>query len=238
MFKQNLNGILAPNKVGATIQKLADSLAKSGARALDMLKGYIQCNEWQYFITLTFSPKQVDREDKKSVNYAWQKYKQQLQYQYPDIKILLVPELHKKGGIHFHGFIGNANIDKYLKPAVNHKKDSEHYGKYMYSESGAQIFNLSNFKYGYTTVVKIENDSSKLQLAHYISKYVTKQVQSGVGYNQKRYYRTHNLCYKDKKLMLLYDYEIQGILQNVDYTIYKEKNGIAVYHIQTGEIKQ
>lgn len=230
LFKDK-NGIYAPNKEGATIQRLADSLAKSGNRALDMIKGYIQCNEWQYFITLTFSPKQVDRKDKKAVNYCWQKYKQNLQYMFPDIKILLVPELHKKGGIHFHGFIGNADLDIFLKPAKNNKKNSAHYGEYIYSESGVQIFNLTNFKYGFTTVAKIEKESSKLQLAYYLTKYVTKSVQSGVGYNQKRYYHTQNLDYKEKTLLFLHDCEVAEFVDINNATLVKDKNGIKTYHL-------
>lgn len=237
LFKVNESGILAPNKEGATIQKLADSLAKSSNRALDMVKGYIQCNKWDYFITLTFSPKEVDRTCKKDVNYLWQKYKQKLQYEYPDIKIFLIPELHEKGGIHFHGFIGSANIDKYLVPAKNNKKTSKYYGEYLYSTSGSQIFNITNFKYGFNTCCKIDTESSKLQLAHYISKYITKQFKSGVGYNQKRYYHTRNLDYKDKKIVYLSQEEIDTILNSVEYTTYKDKNGLKVYHIKNGEIK-
>ena len=123
-------------------------------------------NDWDYFITLTFDNEKVgcrydlDTLKKKTLEtfHQWQK-----KY---GVKYLLVPELHKDGALHFHGFIQDCN--KRLKMTTTNK----------YTNQGNEIFNINswaNYKGFNTACLLDKSDISKQKTSSYISKYITKQ---------------------------------------------------------------
>lgn len=73
---------------------------------------------------------------------------------------ILVPEFHKSGRLHFHGLVGNVPKWKMSK-AIN-----PHNNK-LIKINNTQIYNLDNYKLGYTTISKIK---SKEKVTNYISK--------------------------------------------------------------------
>lgn len=89
--------------------RFASSISRSRSKVLQL-----GCNnQWDYFVTLTFSPEStVDRYDFKSVSKSLLKffdnYKQRRS---KDFKYLIIPEQHKDGAYHFHGFLSGINPD-------------------------------------------------------------------------------------------------------------------------------
>lgn len=125
------------------------------------------------------------------------------------MEYLLVPELHKSGRLHFHGLFRNVKNWR-LSPAISPKT-----GRVIY-KNGSRIYNLVNYKLGFTTVSKIKNQEA---VTIYISKYITKGLLDLK--NKKHYWRSKSLN------LPRYDYyksnpdEIYDILK--DYNITYEK---------------
>lgn len=217
------NGVLVPLKDSYRIEQLEHTLKSSRKRALDNLFGYALCNEWSYFVTLTFSPLYVNREDDEDIKYHWSKFRQKLQYYFNDIKILGIPERHPtSGNLHFHCLVGNCVLDKFLTRAIN-----PHTGKQIYS-NGRVVYNLNLFDFGFSTLVKI--DSNPLKVVNYLSKYIVKDF-GNIGYNKKNIFRTHNLNFKNKEYFLLNRKNLKDFKElYVDFLeTYKETNDFIIY---------
>ena len=116
---------------------------------------------WQYFVTLTLNEDVISRTDSKEISRRVNKWF----YNAVDRKncnFLLIPEYHKDGkSIHFHGLIsGDFNF-----------VDSGHKDK-----SKRTIYNLTDYKFGFTTAVKLDTDKPPIAVCKYITKYCTKDT--------------------------------------------------------------
>lgn len=122
---------------------------------------------WEYFVTLTFDDKFVEN------SYSHEKVTKYLtnwlchqKRRNPDMRYLLVPELHESGRIHFHGVF--SDVPKWeLTPGISAKTGR------VIIQNGKIIYNLTNYKLGFTTVSEVENIEA---VSHYISKYITKDL--------------------------------------------------------------
>lgn len=230
-------GVLSPIDENIKLEDLKKTLFDSRKRSLDNLYGYVLCNDWQYFVTITFKHGKTKKLSDEVVKYQWQKFRQQLQYRFPDIKILLVPEDTPNGvhGMHFHGFMGNADLGDYLCPARNNKKflkdgsPNLYYGEMMYTEYGDPIFNFlpSFVNVGYTTIVKIK-DCNNLKLINYITKYLNKDS-SNFDYNENSYLRTYNLDFKQKEVCMFTKKQKEDLINSLFVQKYKETDKFIVY---------
>ena len=88
------------------------NIARSKRRSKSKVFNMAILNDWDYFITLTFSKDKVeDRynlEDlkKRTLEYLKNQSKKH------GIKYIIVPELHKDGALHWHGLIRDSNNKK------------------------------------------------------------------------------------------------------------------------------
>lgn len=247
----NENHILIPKSEDSELFKLMQTINDSRKRSVDNIYSYSLCNDWNYFVTLTFKHGKEQKLSDDIVKQQWKIFRQKLQRYYPDIKILLVPEYTPTGvhGMHFHGFIGNCNLDDKLEFARNNKKDlktiteqyeelltpNPQYGEILYTKFGDLIYNFKKdfALIGFTTVVKIRENSNKLKLVNYLNKYISKE-NCKLEYNSKAYFHTHNLNSKNKLVSLLTEEEInnilnQDLLTNIEKV--KETSKFKVYRI-------
>lgn len=230
----------------ATIDNLNFCRKRNLKRALDCFLSYGQNNDWQYFITITFDPRKVDSTNQKSVKYAWQKFRQKLQYYYPDIMILTVIEYHEDSNkLHFHGAIGNALLGRVLARAVNMEqfrknKDgtikmkngklvpNEYYLKRLETSIGDPIYNFLPDLYdlGFCSVIPLiprDNLTSFDKVIFYLAKYMNKD-KSAVPYCGKSYFHTHNLKKGTKKTIHLTDEQFDNLLAELDGIQQKKDN--------------
>lgn len=158
-------------------KNLKDSLNRTKQ---ELYKISRQC-KWEYFITLTFDPQKIDRTDYvECTKKACQWVKNQSKRYACDLKYVLVPELHSdKKSWHVHGLISDiGNISLY---------DS---GK---KSGGKTVFNLSGWKYGFSTAVAIgKNDEEIFKVSNYITKYITKEL-CGFTKGKRRYFASRNI---------------------------------------------
>lgn len=132
-------------------------------RAKKIIREYSFNNKWDYFITLTISPKNYDRyKDKekivKRILKYFDNYRQTIDSSF---RYLIVPELHEDGAIHFHGYV---IMDK--KEVLKFQYYDKKHFRAIYSHN----YLLKNF--GRAQFVQIK--SHTVASANYITKYLIK----------------------------------------------------------------
>lgn len=155
-----------------------ESQRKSYNRAKNKLFDILMSNtDIGHFVTLTFNSEFVDR---YSYSDIVRKLSQWLDNRVRrcGLRYVLVPEFHKDGAVHFHGFM-NAEVLKIEKAR------SPKTGRLL-SAKGKQIYNVTDFTMGFTTAINIGEDiNERIACAKYIYKYITKSHGKKVG---GRYY--------------------------------------------------
>lgn len=98
------------------------------------------------------------------------------------------------------------------------------YGKLKRSSSGEQLFCLNSYNYGICSCafLPIQDELQQLKVSNYLITYTTKE--GNLGYNQKRYYRTSNLNYKNKMVLTLSEDELKTFLKENNMEHYSSKN--------------
>lgn len=168
----------------------------SRSRTVNQIYEIARANKWEYFLTITFDRKKIDSSDYDLLCSKVSKWINNIRSRYaPDLKYLLVPELHKDGvHYHFHGLLANIGSMKLTDSTVKIR--------------GQQIYNLENWKYGFSTVSKIKDSG---RASSYLVKYITKEL-CAVSMGKKRYWCSRNL---DRPVITVYNLpyeEIERIL--------------------------
>lgn len=140
-----------------------DNTSRSIRRAKNSIYDYVICNaDLDLFVTLTLNKDVIDRYDYKAIIKKLNQWLDN-RVRRNGLKYVIVPELHKDGAIHFHGFL-NKDCCKLV--------DSGHQYK-----DGRTIYNLKDYKLGFTDCMVTVGERSKI--ANYICKYITKQADTG-----------------------------------------------------------
>lgn len=142
-------------------------------------------NDFDIFFTLTFDPEKVDSFDINEVRQATKVFFSNLVQRY-NANYIAVGELHKSGRIHLHGFM-NGNIklkDSGKVRMMGHKRpmSKETAKRFKIPESEWRIvYNMPQWKYGFSTAIKFDSYEDKARLAGYMRKYVNKDFQMIFG---------------------------------------------------------
>ena len=140
-----------------------EDLSRSMRRARAKLRRLALANEFAWFVTLTLDPEKVDSYDGAAVVKKLNAWCSNM-VQRHGLRYILVPERHKSGRIHFHGFFNDC------LEAV----DSGHSDK-----QGHPIFNLPQWSLGFTTAIRLYDEYTRA--VAYICKYVGKQGEKPAG---------------------------------------------------------
>lgn len=146
-------------------------------RTVNAIHDISRSESWTMFYTLTFSPGVVDRTNFEMCMKKANKWFNNLRRKAPELKYMFVPELHAdKVSWHIHGLVCGDTGVEYVDSGKRDKK-------------GRVIYNVGNWKYGFSTATKID-DSAKA--SSYILKYITKDLcENSLG--KKRYYHSRNI---------------------------------------------
>lgn len=132
-------------------------------RARANLRRLALANDFRWFVTLTLDPAKIDREDAKIVAKKLGQWADNM-VRRKGLKYVLVPELHKKGGIHFHGFFNDA-----VSIVDSGHRDS----------GGHVIYNLPEWTLGFTTAIELYGDYGSA--VGYVTKYIGKGNEKPMG---------------------------------------------------------
>ena len=153
-------------------------------RTKNNVYNYARGNVWEWFVTLTFNKEKIDRYDYTACSKAVRKWLNHMRERYSkDLKYLVVPEMHKDGAWHFHALMSNTG-DMVFSKAFN-----RHTGELLHTESGLQIYNLGNYKWGFSTATIIHSTE---RASSYVTKYITKEMAARTK-GVRRYYPSNNL---------------------------------------------
>lgn len=156
--------------------KISESIRCSMSRTIKKLYDVGRSNDWEWFITLTFNPDKVDSFDYDLCSKKLSVWLMNLRKIAPDMKYMVVPEPHPTSGRwHFHGLFSNIS-----------ELDFSESGKF--TESGQVIYNVGNYKLGWSTAIKLDGDFA---IVGYMSKYITKSL-CEVTKGKKRYWYSRN----------------------------------------------
>lgn len=172
-----------------------EKLNNNISRAKSTVYELALCNPWDHFVTLTLDKNKYDRYNlDKYVKDLSQFIRNQRRKYKTDIKYLLIPEQHKDGAWHIHGFLMGLK-SKMLTENAHGYMDWIDYTR----------------KFGYCSIDTIKH---KNKAASYITKYISKDFSRGnTKLNAKMYYCSQGLCRAETiKIGLL-----NGILSNPDY---------------------
>lgn len=147
---------------------------RSVRRTQQTIKDIVLCNDFELFCTFTFDSAKIDRYDINACFTAMSGFLHNAKYTHSRaLKWLVVPEHHKDGAFHFHALLSGYN--GILKATKCH-------------QNGRQIFNISGWRRGFSTAVKIDNKDA---VANYVRKYITKDMMTEFG--RRRYFASRNL---------------------------------------------
>lgn len=135
-----------------------EDMLRSMRRARANVRRLALANEFQWFVTLTLSPDQVDRYDAAAIMKRVNRWLSNM-VQRHGLRYILVPERHKDGAFHFHGFFAGPG----LEAVPSGHNDSQ----------GHEIFNLPQWTFGFTAAIRLYGTYS--QAVGYVCKYIGKQ---------------------------------------------------------------
>lgn len=174
------------------------SLARARRRAKTAVFDLAYSNQFRYFVTLTLDGSLVDRYDMSGIVQRLNRWLDN-RVRRDGLAYVLVPELHKDGAVHFHGFFNGAlgvvdsgtlsppaGADGPRKPR---KPRSRAQRAQWLSEGWHVVYNLPAWGYGFTTAIEFYGD--RRAAAGYVCKYVTKQQHKIGG---RWYYSGGNLA--------------------------------------------
>lgn len=152
-------------------KKLLESISRAKAKIYE----YGMCNDWDFFVTLTINRDKHDRYDLPSYYKKFSQFLRDYCKQHNiNIKYLFIPEKHKDGAWHMHGFI-------YGLPESH--LEVNHYGYFEWKA-------YTN-RFGYISMDKLRDKS---KASSYIIKYVSKDLANCVdSLNAKMYYCSKGL---------------------------------------------
>ena len=148
----------APNPREAGKKAEGADMERSMRRARAKLRRLALANQFEYFVTLTLDPAKIDRYDGAAVVKALGTWADNMVRRH-GLRYILVPERHKDGAFHFHGFMAGPGLEA---------RDSG------VEWDGRPVFNLPQWKLGYTTAQRLYGDYAAA--VGYCCKYIGKQA--------------------------------------------------------------
>lgn len=169
------------------MQHYDSKLDQSFSRARKVVLEKALCNKWDWFCTLTIDPDRYNRHNLPRFYKDFSQWLRDVRKAGHAVKYLLVPEMHKEGSWHLHGFFSGLpeliSFSDLKKSGVN--------VPYKLVRGGFYCWPAYQERFGFGSFGKIR---SPVRSAFYISKYITKDRGSMVSdLGSKLYYCSQGL---------------------------------------------
>ncbi|MDE6492157.1 MAG: hypothetical protein K2L37_03300, partial [Lactobacillus sp.] len=143
-----------------------DKLSNNIARARSKVKELVLCNPWDYWCTFTLDKSKYDRYNLKGyvkgLGEFLHSYNRRCEPE-DKVRYLLIPEMHKDGAWHMHGFI------KGIKAVDLYKNKNGFLSWRQYEE-----------RFGFISMKRIAGEDAMEKLSSYMCKYMTKDISNTV----------------------------------------------------------
>lgn len=142
-------------------------------RAKSRIQEYVMCNDWDMFVTLTLDKKKYDRYNLKKFHQDLTRFiRNRNRVGNNEIKYLFIPEEHKDGAWHIHGFVSGLDsselrlfsLDETLPLYIREKL-----------KNGQKVYQWTKYyeKFGFCDLEPIRD---KARASSYVRKYITKEL--------------------------------------------------------------
>ena len=155
-------------------QKLEESVVRARSTIFELAK----CNEWQFFCTFTLNPTKYDRYNLETFRKDFTQLIRDLRKKYQTtIDYLLIPEMHKDGAWHMHGFISGLPTEWELREFTLKEKLPVYIRQKL--EDGSKVYEWKKYrvKFGFCDLEQIRNAEA---CCKYVTKYITKDMMTSV----------------------------------------------------------
>ncbi len=162
----NCNAVLKPDISQKRSKKGTVNESKLGynlGRAKARVKEYALSNDWDWWCTFTVSGEKCDRYDLKEFFKSFAEFLHGYNKRTPEpfkVRYLLVPEMHKDGAWHLHGFIKGIRPEEIVK-----------------NDNGFFTWRQYNDRFGFMSMERIK---SRKKASSYITKYINKDIEKSV----------------------------------------------------------
>jgi hypothetical protein len=171
-------------------------MERSMRRARAKLRRLALANQFEYFVTLTLDPAKIDRYDGAAIVKALGRWADNMVRRH-GLRYILVPEMHRDGAFHFHGFMAGPGLIA---------KDSG------VEWDGRPVYNLPQWTLGFTTAQRLYGDYHAA--VGYCCKYIGKQAaQRPLG----RWYYSGGALAEPEKVYT--DLEYMDVENSVEFSI-------------------
>lgn len=171
-------------------ERRAENQARAMRRARSRVRDLALTNDFEFFVTLTLDKDKVNRYDIREVTRKMSQWCDN-QVRRKGLKYILVPELHKDGAIHFHGFFNGAleavdsgtmtrNGSRPKKPRSARQRAQ------MEQEGYTPVYNLPAWTLGFTTAIRLYGE--RTAAVGYVCKYISKAAQTTGRIGGRWYY--------------------------------------------------
>lgn len=150
---------------------------RSMRRAAGRVRDLALCNDFRWFVTLTLDPAKIDRRDMGALTHVLNRWSDN-RVRRKGLRYILVPERHKDGAIHLHGFFNDALplVDSgtvSLPGGKPRKPRSRKQREEWLSAGGKIVYNIPDWSLGFSTALQLTGDYHAA--VAYVCKYVRKQ---------------------------------------------------------------
>jgi len=132
-------------------------------RAKQKVQDISRLNDFSHFITWTLDKAVIDRYSPAEVSKRLQTFLRNQSHR-KGLKYLIIPEYHKDGAIHMHGFISG---------------DLDFVESGKFAKNGQTIYNMPQWKWGFSTAIQLDGDTARI--SNYITKYISKDFRKIFG---------------------------------------------------------
>lgn len=155
-----------------------EDMERSMRRAAAKVRDIALCNDFRWFVTLTLDPAKIDRHDMDALVCVLNRWADNRVRRH-GLRYVLVPERHKDGAIHLHGFFNDAlsmvDSGTVRRPGIKQprKPRSASERQRWLDEGGQIVYNVPDWTLGFSTALPLYGDYHAA--VGYVCKYVRKQ---------------------------------------------------------------
>lgn len=168
-----------------------EKLENNIIRARSKIFEYSICNPWEWFCTFTIDKTKYNRYDLENYHKNLAQFIRDYNKKNSlDIKYLFIPETHKDGAWHEHGFLMGLPVDQLEAFNLQMKLPKYIRGKLKENQ---EVYNWCGYaeKFGFCDLEPIRNHEA---CSKYVTKYISKNLATSVkGVNAHLYYCSKGL---------------------------------------------
>lgn len=154
-----------------------EDIERAQRRARSKIRDYALCNDFKFFVTLTLDGSRIERYDPAPIVKHLQTWLDN-HVRRQGLKYILIPERHRDGALHFHGFFNDAltvadsgtvkqpGRKRPFRPGCEEEKER------LCKDGAIPVYNLPAWRFGFSTAIPLYGNYHAA--VGYVCKYIGK----------------------------------------------------------------